>query len=135
MTRLWGDDRRFQRAVFASLVLHCVLVALIVTSPKLPGQKPRGPVRYVNLAFGGPGGPGGGSGGRLGTTPVPPKRETLRDLTTPQKAAAAAPKSELRYPVPDPKREKTPRKPIHNQYSWTERSGSSVHSGVGGERL
>jgi TonB family protein len=110
VTRLWGDDRRFHKAILASLVLHAVLFALIVTSPKFPSQGRRGPVRYVNLALGGLGRPGGGSGAQLGTTPVPPKRETLRDLTTPQKAAAAAPKSELRYPVPDPKREKTPPK-------------------------
>lgn len=110
MTKLWGEDRRFQKAILASIVLHAVLFALIVTSPKFPRAGRRGPIRYVNLALGGPGG-GSGPGGssRLGTTAVPPKRETLRDLTTPQKAAVM-PKSELRYPVPDPKKEKTPPK-------------------------
>lgn len=138
MTGLARVDSRFQRAIVASLVLHGALFALIITSPKLPGQARRGPVRYVNLALGGPGG-GGGGGGRLGTTPVPPKRESLRDLTTPQKAAAASPASDLRYPVPDPKKEKTPpkdKKAAISQAAPAPDAGASAENGaVGGSGL
>jgi TonB family protein len=111
VSRLGGNDRRFQRALLASLVLHAGLITLIVASPKFPRAAPRGPIRYVNLALGGPGGSGGpgAAASRLGATAVPAKRETLRDLTTPLKAATP-PKSDLRYPVPNPKKEKTPPK-------------------------
>jgi TonB family protein len=65
-------------------------------------------IHYVNvISF-----PGGGGGGgprteeKLAETAVP-QRETLRDLTTPQKLQQESP-STLRHPVEKPKREKTP---------------------------
>lgn len=68
-------------------------------------------IHYVNvISF--PGGGGGSSGGgpraeeKLGETAVP-QRETLRDLTTPQKLQQESPSS-LRHPVEKPKREKKP---------------------------
>ncbi len=68
-------------------------------------------IHYVNvISF--PGGGGGSSGGgpraeeKLAETAVP-QRETLRDLTTPQKLQQESPSS-LRHPVEKPKREKKP---------------------------
>jgi TonB family protein len=69
-------------------------------------------IHYVNVISFPGGGGGGSSGGGTGTeeklseTSVP-KRETLRDLTTPQKLQQESP-SILRHPVEKPKREKTP---------------------------
>jgi TonB family protein len=70
-----------------------------------------GMIHYVNvISF--PGGGGGGSSGsgprteeKLAETAVP-QRETLRDLTTPQKLEQESPTA-LRHPVEKPKRERT----------------------------
>jgi hypothetical protein len=106
----------FKKAVYVSLGAHLVVFLLIVLSPHFPRPSKKGFIQYIPLNMVGPA--GGGTGGRgaagpprVGTTPVG-KRETLKDLTTPQKAKAE-PKSEMRYPVDKPKREpkaKAPKK-------------------------
>lgn len=69
-------------------------------------------IHYVNVISFPGGGGGGSSGGRspseekLAETSVP-RRETLRDLTTPQKLQQESP-SALRHPVEKPKRERKP---------------------------
>ncbi|GAJ12333.1 unnamed protein product, partial [marine sediment metagenome] len=70
-------------------------------------------IHYVNvISFPGGGGGGESSGGgpraeeKLAETAVP-QRETLRDLTTPQKLQQESPSS-LRHPVEKPKRERKP---------------------------
>jgi protein TonB len=106
----------FKKAVYVSLGAHLVVFLLIVLSPHFPRPSKKGFIQYIPLnmvgpAGGGTGGRGAASPPRVGTTPVG-KRETLKDLTTPQKAKAE-PKSEMRYPVDKPKREpkaKAPKK-------------------------
>jgi TonB family protein len=68
-------------------------------------------IHYVNvISFPGGGGGSGGGGPRteekLAETGIP-QRETLRDLTTPQKLQQESPTA-LRHPVEKPKRERTP---------------------------
>ncbi|MEW5899911.1 MAG: TonB family protein [Acidobacteriota bacterium] len=100
------DKIRFKRAVYISIAAHLAIFILILISPHLPKPSRKGLVHYVpiNLVAG-----GGGSGGRRGapavSKPVPPaKKETLRDLTTPQKAQPE-PKPGMRYPVDKPAKE------------------------------
>lgn len=94
----------FKKAVYISLAAHLVFFILIFLSPHLPKPSRKGMIQYIPLNMVGPGGGGGGSGARVGRTPVPSKRETLKDLTTLQKAKAE-PKSAMRYPVEKPKKE------------------------------
>ncbi len=101
----------FKRAVYISLTAHAALFILVLVSPHLPRPSRKGLVHYVpiNLLAGGSGG-SGGSGGRRGApavskpAPPPAKKETLRDLTTPQKAQPET-KPALRYPVEKPAKE------------------------------
>lgn len=98
----------FKKAVYVSLGAHIVFFLFIVLSPHLPKSSKKGFIQYIPLNMVGPGG-GGGDGGasrgpsRIGTTPVG-KRQTLKDLTTPQKAKAES-KSDMRYPAEKLKRE------------------------------
>jgi TonB family protein len=95
-----------------SISLHVALFLIILLSPYLPKTQKKGMIHYVNvISF--PGGGGGGSPGggsrteeKLAETAIP-QRETLRDLTTPQKLQQETP-STLRHPVEKPKRERTP---------------------------
>lgn len=105
----------FKRALIFSVILHGLVFAAIIASPVLPSFSKKGMVHYVNVyslpggggsgggSGGGPGG-GGGSGAELQTTPLPAKKESLRDLTVPRKAKAETPAS-MRYPVEKPKKE------------------------------
>jgi TonB family protein len=101
----------FRSAVVLSLFFHIALLVLIVFSPSLPKSSQKGMVHYVNLiSLPGGGGPGGGGAGVSveEETPVK-KRETLKDLTTPQKIQERA-YSALRHPVEKPKKEIKPKK-------------------------
>jgi TonB family protein len=92
-----------------SISLHVALFLVILLSPYFPKSQKKGMIHYVNvISFPGGGSPGGGSQTeeKLGETAVP-QRETLRDLTTPQKLQQESP-STLRHPVEKPKRERTP---------------------------
>ncbi|MBN1223614.1 MAG: TonB C-terminal domain-containing protein [Candidatus Aminicenantes bacterium] len=105
----------FKRAVGVSITFHILLLLLIILSPYLPKTSKKGMVHYVNMiSFPGGGGGSGGTGGaqgggvkteqKLADTEVP-VRESLRDLTTPQKLQQESP-TPLRHPVEKPKREK-----------------------------
>ncbi|OGD21753.1 MAG: hypothetical protein A2W03_11375 [Candidatus Aminicenantes bacterium RBG_16_63_16] len=98
----------FKKSVYVSLGAHALVALLIILSPHFPKSSKRQFIQYIPLNMVGPGGAGSGGGGsraqaRLGNTPVA-KRETLKELTTPQKAKAE-PKTEMRYPTEKPKRE------------------------------
>jgi TonB family protein len=136
-----------------SISLHAALFLVILLSPYFPKSQKKGMIHYVNvISFPGGGGGGGSPGGgarteeKLGETAVP-QRETLRDLTTPQKLQQESPSS-LRHPVEKPKRERTPpaekkamiqktQKPSEKSASKTsEGTGSGAESGSGtGVRL
>jgi len=112
MTTLSRESISFRRAVVLSITFHVVLFLFIILSPHLPKPSRKGMVHYVNvISLSG----GGGSGGRGGASAVTeaitdteiPERETLRDLTTPQKIEQEIP-STLRHPVEKPKRETKP---------------------------
>jgi TonB family protein len=95
-----ADTRALKRAMIFSAAAHTALLLLILVNPELP--KPQRKSNFIYIPTGMIGLPGGGGGGRGGpqTTleKTPVKKETLRDLTTPQKAQAE-PKAELRYPT------------------------------------
>jgi TonB family protein len=95
-----ADNRALKRAMIVSAAAHSALLLLILINPELP--KPQRKSNFIYIPTGMIGLPGGGGGSRGGpqrTAEQPPaKKETLRDLTTPQKAQAE-PKAELRYPT------------------------------------
>jgi membrane protein involved in colicin uptake len=116
MTALDRDRVTFKRSVIFSITAHLVVFLLLILSPYLPKSSEKEMIRYVNLIHipgGGGGGGGGAAGGgaaeeeRIEETPTP-KRETLRDLTTPQKLQERS-ASTLRHPVEKPKREIKPK--------------------------
>jgi TonB family protein len=107
MTR-GGEYKSFKKAVYVSVSAHVALFLLIIASPSLPKSSRKGLIYYTPISLLGPGGGGGGGGGGktlLKATQTPPARkETLRDLTVPQKVKSEA-KPAMRYPVEKPKRE------------------------------
>jgi TonB family protein len=101
------NDKSFRSAVILSLIAHLCLFLLILVSPSLPKSSKKGMIHYVNL-ISLPGGGGGESKSTDAETPLE-KRETLRDLTTPQKFQEQ-PASTFRHPVDEPKKERKPSK-------------------------
>jgi TonB family protein len=96
-------------------------------------------IHYVNVvSFPGGGGGGGSPGGKtqpgeekLAETAVP-ERETLRDLTTPQKLQQESPTT-LRHPVEKPKRERRPpseKKAVIQKTQTPPESSSSKKTGT-----
>jgi len=109
-----------------SVTAHVVLFAILIASPRLPKPSPKGVIHYIPLNFAGGGGGGGRQGGSkpaLGTTEI--KKQTLRDLTTPQKLKET-PKSSLRFPVDKPKKE--PKKKSDKQAVITKPDASAKAS-------
>jgi TonB family protein len=100
-----GEGLQFKRAVYFSLSVHVAFFVFILLSPHLPKPSRKGLVHYIPLNMVAPGGGGGGGGGGRPAAgkPAPPpiKKETLRDLTTSQKAQPEA-KPAMRYPVDKP---------------------------------
>ncbi len=106
----------FKKFVYISITAHILLFVVLLTSPQLPSFGRKRMIHYVSLVSFGGGGGGGSSGGglapaakkteELDETPAP-TRDTLRDLTTPQKLEQQS-LSSLRYPVEKPKREVKP---------------------------
>jgi len=101
-----GERLHFKRAVYFSLSAHLGFFVFIILSPHLPRPSRTGLIHYIPLNMVVSGGGGGGGSGRLAAgKPAPPaKKETLRDLTTPQKAQPES-KPAMRYPVEKPKKE------------------------------
>ena len=116
MTALDRDRIMFKRSVIVSITAHLAVFLLFILSPYLPKSSQKEMIHFVNL-ISIPGGGGGGGGGapgsggreeeRIEETPAP-KRETLRDLTTPQKLQERS-ASTLRHPVDKPKKETKPK--------------------------
>jgi len=105
----------FKRAVVYSASAHVILFALAILSPYLTPSSSKDMTYYVDLiSFPGGGGgglpggglPAGGSAEELAETEAPP-RETLAELTTPQKFEQEEPT--MRFPVDKPKREPVPK--------------------------
>ncbi|UCC38921.1 MAG: TonB family protein [Candidatus Aminicenantes bacterium] len=112
MTALDRDRAMFKKSVIFSITAHLAVFLLLILSPYLPKPSKKEMIHYVNLisAPGGGGGGGGTPGGEkesIEETPTP-KRETLRDLTIPQKLEERS-ASALRHPVDKPKREIKPK--------------------------
>jgi len=108
------SDKAFKRAMIVSAAAHVLLLAIIVLNPALPKKaSPKGVIHYISLGrIGGGGGNGGPAGGGVKAPAAVPaaKKESLRDLTTPDKAAPKA-ESRLRYPIDaKTKAKKTPEK-------------------------
>jgi TonB family protein len=104
-----GERLLFKRAVYFSLGTHIAFLLFIFISPHLPKPSRKGMIHYIPLDMVVAGGGGGGGGGRGGKPaagkPAPPaKKETLRDLTTPQKVQQES-KPAMRYPVETPAKE------------------------------
>lgn len=144
MTALDRDYPNFKSAVLLSLIAHLALFFLIVFSPHFPKSSKKELIYYVPLVSL-PGG-GGGAEEKLAETEVP-KRETLRDLTTPQKLQEER-LSTIRHPVEKPKKDRKPKRekkaaiqrpPKNTQKSKTSTkkgtrsgAGSSLRVGLGG---
>jgi len=102
-----GERLQFKRAVYFSLGAHLAFVLFIFFSPHLPKPSRKGLIHYIplNMVVAGGGGGGGGTGKPAAVKPAPPaKKETLRDLTIPQKVQPES-KPAMRYPVEKPKKE------------------------------
>lgn len=106
--RRMGNDKSFRSAVILSLIAHLALFLLMLASPSLPKSSKKEMIHYVNLVSL-PGGGGGGGQSEVSEAETPlEKRETLRDLTTPQKFQEQ-PTSTFRHPVDEPKKEGKPK--------------------------
>jgi TonB family protein len=151
-----SDSERFKRAIVFSITVHVALFILLLVSPHISLPIRKKMIHYVNV-FSVPGGGGGASKSVSLKTPpqeeltetIIPKRESLQDLTTPQKMEEQN-TSSLRFPVEKPKREKTPpkkkkaviqkqtkpapKKPEQRQAAATQGSGSGsgIKIGIGG---
>lgn len=117
MEMLRMNDRRFKRSVVFSVSVHVLLFIMLVVSPYLPKPRRPGLIHYVEvMSFGGGGGAGrpGGGGGRppakkseSAVETTVPERQSLRDLTTPQKLEESKPPA-MTHPVDKPKRDIQP---------------------------
>jgi len=128
-------DEAFKRAVYISFFTHVVLFIIILVSPSLPRPSRKGMIQYVPIDLLAPGGGGGGSGAAAAgkPAPLPAKKETLRDLTTPQKAKPEA-KPEMSYPVEKPKKadkKKTEKKAAISQAEPPPAAAERAPSGAG----
>ncbi len=98
----------FKKAVVLSFTAHLAFFLFILLSPNLQKSSRGEMIHYVELiSFPGGGGGGVGSSGggeeKIAETTLP-ERETLRDLTTPQKLQQETVPA-LRHPVKTPKKE------------------------------
>ena len=135
MTALDRDISYFKIAVALSIAFHLTLLLAALFSPQLPKPSRKEMIHYVNLISlpGGGGGGGGGSGGgeKIAETPLP-KKETLKDLTTPQKISEE-PSSSLRHPVEKPEKEAKPKPEKKAAIQKQETSGEPGEPGAKGE--
>ncbi len=106
----------FKKAVVLSFTAHLAFFLFILLSPNLQKSSRGETIHYVELiSFPGGGGGGGvssrggGGGEEIIAETTLPERNTLRDLTTPQKLQQETPPT-LRHPVEKPKKETRTRK-------------------------
>ncbi len=143
MAAVSQGDLNFKRALVVSISFHLALFLLILLSPYFPKSQKKGMIHYVNvISFPGGGGGGGSRTEEKLTETAVPQRETLRDLTTPQKLQQESP-STLRHPVEKPKREiippsekkaviqKTQKSPESSSSKTSEGLDSKTGSGAG----
>ena len=135
------SDKAFKRALTVSAAAHVLLFAFILINPALPKKAtPKGIIHYLGMGGiggGGNGRPAGGQGGKAAAAvkteiPAPAaKKETLRDLTTPDKVKPKV-ESKLRYPVDDAK---TKRKQVPEKKASVSNAEPEAKTGNGlGER-
>ena len=101
MIALSKSNPVFKKAVVLSFTAHLAFFLFIFLSPHLQKSSRGEMIHYVELiSF-----PGGGGGGeeKIAETTLP-ERDTLRDLTTPQKLQQETPPT-LRHPVEKPEKE------------------------------
>lgn len=107
MAALRRDNVVLKKAIILSLAFHFSLFLLILLSPYFPKSSRKEMIHYVSLISFPQGGGGsalpGGGGEKVAETAIP-ERQTLRDLTTPQKLVQET-SSSLKYPVEKPKNE------------------------------
>ncbi len=108
MTALSESNPVFKKAVVLSFTAHLAFFLFILLSPNLQKSSRGETIHYVELiSFPGGGGGGVGSSGgseeKIAETTLP-ERETLRDLTTPQKLQQETVPT-LRHPVEKPEKE------------------------------
>jgi TonB family protein len=125
MIALAKSNPAFKKAVILSSAAHLAFFLFILLSPHLPRTSRGEMIHYVELISFPGGGEGGGSSGegsggeeKIAETTLP-ERETLRDLTTPQKLQQEK-EPALRHPVEKPKKEtrtKTEKKAIIQKQS------------------
>ncbi len=140
MEMLRLQDKRFKRAFILSVSVHLALFIMLIVSPYLPKPGRKGMIHYVEvISLGGGGVSGGGGGGGGGAPPAQteseietavPKRENLRDLTTPERLEQARPPA-MTYPVEKPKRTPNP-KPEKKAVIQKEQPGSKSGSTTSG---
>ena len=133
----------FKKFVYISISFHIILFLLLILSPKFPSLGGKKMIHYVSLhSFSGGGGggrpSGGGTAAKISETKkelaetATPDRETLRDLTTPQKLEQQS-LSSLRFPVDKPKRENNPaakkKAVIQKQDPSTKKTADNTDSG------
>jgi len=130
-------DKSFRTAVILSIMAHLALFLLILVSPSLPKSSQKGMIHYVNLISlpGGSGAGGGGGESEVSEAETPlEKRETLKDLTTPQKFQEE-PSSSLRHPEEKPKKEikvkKEKKAVIRQSPKGKSKGGSGPGTGAG----
>ena len=101
MIALSKSNPVFKKAVVLSFTAHLAFFLFILLSPHLPKSSRGEMIHYVEfISF-----PGGGGGGeeKIAETTLP-ERDTLRDLTTPQKLQQETPPT-LRHPAKKPEKE------------------------------
>ena len=110
MIALTRSSAPFKKAVILSFAFHLAFFLFILLSPHLQKSSRAEMIHYVELMSFPGGGGGGGSSGEVGKAEEKPaetalpERETLRDLTTPQKLQQEAVPT-LRHPVEKPEKE------------------------------
>jgi len=141
MIALARSSAPFKKAVILSFTFHLAFFLFILLSPHLQKSSRGEMIHYVELmSFPGGAGGGGGSSGegggveeKLAETALP-ERETLRDLTTPQKLQQETVPA-LRHPVEKPQKEtrtKTEKKAaIQKQSAGTREAEAGSAKGKG----
>jgi len=106
----YRESSGFKKAVTFSMSAHLALFIVVLLSPHVPKPSRKEMIHYVSVVSfpgggSGSGGPARSGGGeeKIAETPLP-ERETLKDLTTPQRFEQEPPSS-LRHPVKKPGKE------------------------------